>query len=148
MNFKTHLGVYGLIVKDDKIVLINKMGGPYSGKLDLPGGTIEFSETPIDTLKRELNEEVGIDIKEFEIFDSSSVTLDFKYKDTLFKIHHIGIFYKILSYENDIKDSIKITDKNDDSMGAKYYDINSLRECDLSLIAKLEIEKLGYELKK
>ena len=35
-----HVGAYGLIVKDDKIVLIKKVGGPYDGKLDLPGGTI------------------------------------------------------------------------------------------------------------
>ena len=33
-----HLGAYGLIIKDEKIVLIKKVGGPYNGKLDLPGG--------------------------------------------------------------------------------------------------------------
>lgn len=31
------LGAYGLIVKDGKILLIRKFGGPYDGKLDLPG---------------------------------------------------------------------------------------------------------------
>lgn len=37
-----HLGVYGLIIKNDNILLIKKYGGPYDGKLDLPGGAIEF----------------------------------------------------------------------------------------------------------
>ena len=39
-----HLGVYGLVINDNKILLIKKYGGPYDGKLDLPGGTIEFGE--------------------------------------------------------------------------------------------------------
>ena len=34
------LGAYGLIIKDGKILLIKKFGGPYDSKLDLPGGTI------------------------------------------------------------------------------------------------------------
>ena len=44
MKEHKHLGVYGLIIKDDKILLINIITGPYDGKLDLPGGTIEFIE--------------------------------------------------------------------------------------------------------
>ena len=64
-----HLGAYGLIIKDGKIVLIKKVGGPYNGKLDLPGGTIEWGETPEQTLIRELNEEVGIDVIKYEEYE-------------------------------------------------------------------------------
>lgn len=53
-----HLGAYAIIIKNDQILLIKKYGGPYDKKLDLPGGTIEFNERPIDTLKRELLEGV------------------------------------------------------------------------------------------
>ena len=63
MNKASHLGSYGLIIKNEQIVLINKANGPYKGKLDLPGGTIEFGETPEQALIREVKEEVGIDIK-------------------------------------------------------------------------------------
>ena len=56
----THIGVYGLVIKDDKILLIKKVTGPYDGLLDLPGGSFEFGETPKETLARELQEEVGI----------------------------------------------------------------------------------------
>ena len=48
------LGAYGLVIQDDKILLIKKLGGPYDGKLDLPGGTIEFCERPEEALKREI----------------------------------------------------------------------------------------------
>lgn len=45
-----HIGVYGIVVKENKILLINKVGGPYNGKLDLPGGTIKLGEKPEETL--------------------------------------------------------------------------------------------------
>ena len=35
-----HLGAYGLIVQDGKMALIRKSRGAYTGKLDVPGGTI------------------------------------------------------------------------------------------------------------
>ena len=63
-----HIGAYGIILENDKIVLIKKVGGPYNGKLDLPGGTIEWGETPETTLIRELEEEIGIKVIEYELF--------------------------------------------------------------------------------
>lgn len=143
-----HLGAYGLIIEERKIVLIKKKGGPYNEKLDLPGGTIEWGETPEHTLIRELNEEVGIDVTNYELFDANSVVLEWMHKEELEKVHHLGIFYKILDYNNDVLEKNKIDEKNDDSLGARFYEIDKLRKNELSDIAKLEIEKLGYKLKK
>lgn len=142
-----HLGAYGLIIEERKIVLIKKKGGPYNEKLDLPGGTIEWGESPEHTLIRELNEEVGIDVTNYELFDANSVVLEWMHKEELEKVHHLGIFYKILDYNNDVLEKIKIDEKNDDSLGARFYEIDKLRKNELSDIAKLEIEKFGYKLK-
>lgn len=142
------LGSYALIVKDDKILLIKKNGGPYDGKLDLPGGTIEFCEKPSDALKRELMEEVGIEVKNYELFDADSVSFEWQFKeDIIVKVHHTGIFYKVEGYINEIKGEVSIDDINDDSLGADFYDIVSLKKEDLSAIAIMELEKLGYSLK-
>lgn len=135
-----HIGVYGLIVKDNKIVLIKKNGGPYDGKLDLPGGTIEFGERPEDTLKRELKEEVGIDNISFELFNTDSVLIEWEHKGELEEIHHIGIFYLINSYINEINNEIKIDLINDDSKGADFYNIDLLKENELSSIANIAIK--------
>lgn len=35
------LDAYGIIIKNDKVLLVKKFGGPYDGNLDLPGGTID-----------------------------------------------------------------------------------------------------------
>ena len=147
MKTNKHIGAYGLILNGDNIVLIKKVGGPYDGKLDLPGGTIEFGETVEEALIRELNEEVGINVTEYELFDANSVLVDWNYKKELIKVHHIGIFYKIINYENEIKSEISIDKQNDDSMGANFYNINNLTKSMLSNIVILEIEKLGYKLK-
>lgn len=149
MDYKEdkHIGVYGLVINDNKILLIKKKTGPYDGKLDLPGGGFRFGERPIETLKREIKEEVGINVIDCELFDTDSVRVDWIWNDTPVKTHHIGIFYKVNSYENEIKKEIEITEINDDSMGADFYDINLLSKDNLSLIAIIELEKLGYELK-
>ena len=142
------LGAYGLIIDNGKILLIKKSGGPYDGKLDLPGGTIEFCEKPEEALKRELLEEVGIETFEYELFDADSVAFEWQFKeDILVKVHHTGIFYKVLNYKNEIKKVVEIDEVNDDSLGAEFYDISSLSKSDLSEIAILELNKLGYELK-
>ena len=141
------LGSYGLIRQDKKILLIKKVSGPYDGKLDLPGGTIEFGETPEDALKREILEETGLEIKKYSLIDADSVCFNWQYKeDVILQVHHIGIFYEITDYKGNIKDDILIDEQNDDSLGASFYDIDKLNKNDLSKIAILELEKLGYKL--
>ena len=141
------LGAYGLIIKNNKILLIKKNGGPYDGKLDLPGGTIEFSERPSEAIKREIIEETGISIEKYELFDADSVSFDWKFTDdVLVKVHHTGIFYKVSKCKNEIKKEIKIDEINDDSLGSDFYEISKLSSNDLSAIALMELEKLGYKL--
>lgn len=141
-----HLGVYGLIIKGNQILLINKVTGPYDGKLDLPGGSIEYSERPEDALKREFLEETGIKIKNYEIYNSDSVMVEWNYNGIKTRTHHIGIFYIIKEYQNEIKKDVNIDSQNDDSLGANFYDIKDLSKNMLSNIAILELEKLGYKI--
>jgi len=140
-KFKQY-GVYGIIIKNNNIVLIKKHGGPYDSKLDLPGGTIEFHERPENTLKRELKEEVGIEVKKYELYDADSITFEWPYEDIVLDIHHVGIFYKVTDYTGDILSNIKIDEINNDSKGAEFYPIAELKKENLSPIAILELEKL------
>ena len=63
----THVGAYGFIIKDDCIALIKKARGGYKGMLDILGGGIEHDETPSEALKRELMEEAGVTVNNFEL---------------------------------------------------------------------------------
>lgn len=141
-----HLGAYGIYIKDGIILLVDKCGGPYDGKLDLPGGTIEFGERPNEALIREFREEVGIDITKYQLLDVDSVNFIWNYNDMIIDVHHIGVFYKIINYNNEIKKVIEIDKQNDDSKGADFYEISKLKKEELSAIVILELEKLGYNI--
>ena len=69
-------------------------------------------------------------------------------KKCLIQGHHVGIFYKVFSFNNNIHSDFVIDEVNDDSLGAYFYNISELKMIDLSLIAILELEKMGYKLKK
>lgn len=43
-NYHRAFGVYGIYVEDGKLLVINKNGGPYINRFDLPGGSLEKGE--------------------------------------------------------------------------------------------------------
>lgn len=139
-----HLGVYGIIIKDGKILLVKKSRGAYIGKLDLPGGSIEHGETPVMTLKRELDEETNVVVKEYSIYCADSVVVDWvnhdRSEDTE-NMHHIGIIYDVT-----IDDSSVIKSDADglDSLGANWYDISNLTKDDISPLTYNILKSKGY----
>ncbi len=50
------------IVKDGRVIITRRGSEPEKGKLDIPGGFLEPGEAPIDGLRREIREELGIEI--------------------------------------------------------------------------------------
>ena len=55
--------VVGILQKQGKVLVAERpQGKPYSGYWEFPGGKIEPAESPLTALRRELNEELGIDV--------------------------------------------------------------------------------------
>lgn len=50
------------IVKDDKVLVTERARDPEKGKLDVPGGFLGPDEEPIEGLRREVKEELGIEV--------------------------------------------------------------------------------------
>lgn len=137
MKETRHLGAYGLVINDGKIALVRKSRGAYTGKLDLPGGSFEHGERPEETLVRELKEELNADVKEFELFDAESVTVDWLQDGEMVNMHHIGIFYTVTLKENTLKGDAD----GFDSLGANWYEISELKKEDVSPLTWIELNK-------
>ena len=129
----THIGSYGIISNDNKIVLITKARGGYTGLLDLPGGGIEHNESPEVALKREIFEEVGATITKYKLIDVKDNNITWKVKDNYYEdLHHIGIIYSTEIENNKIKEE----PDGIDSLGAKWYNLNELDDNKLTPFAK------------
>lgn len=140
---KTHVGAYGVIVKDDKITLVKKARGGYKGKLDLPGGGIEHTELPEEALKREIMEEAGINITNYKLLDVVATNIKWEMEPNLCEdLHHIGILYTVDTNELFLKNEADGLDSN----GANWYNITELNKKELSPFTILALEKLGYNI--
>ena len=141
---KTHVGAYGIMIKDNKIALVWKARGGYKGKLDLPGGGIEHTEQPFETLKREIREEAGIGITNYKLLDVVATNIKWEMEPDLWEdLHHIGILYTVETNES----SLKSDADGLDSDGANWYNLNELNKTELSPFTIMALEKLGYTLK-
>lgn len=59
--------VAGLLVRDGKLLVAERPEGkPYSGYWEFPGGKVEDNEDVEQAIKRELQEELGIDVTRAE----------------------------------------------------------------------------------
>lgn len=85
-----HFGVYGLWRHTGKLVLVRKARGPYTGLLDLPGGTPERGESTHETLQRELREETGIELAGVRSAQPFSIHVQADASGAPIVLHHEG----------------------------------------------------------
>ena len=86
---KSRTGVYGVAIEEEKILLITQPSGVYKGKLDLPGGGIEYGETIEEALMREFMEEVAMSFKTMTFLTNLTTTVE------EFSFHQIGLIYQV-----------------------------------------------------
>ena len=135
-----HVGCYAVARKDDKVLLIRKGRGPYTGLLDLPGGGIEYGEKPDDTIKREFMEEVGVAIKHYKLKTASTNYVVWNMnEDTQEDVSHYGIIYDVIIDDSDIEKIRKDADGHD-SLGAEWYDIKDLKKEELTPFANIILD--------
>ena len=118
-----HYGVYGICLLDSKLLVIHKHGGPYTGRYDLPGGTMEDNESLQTSITREFMEETGIQISVVKNIGTTDFLIP--YTRTGFDhthCHHIANIYETQYISGDPTQSPKI----DDSRGAEFIEIDRL----------------------
>lgn len=138
-NERFHVGAYGILIDQDKILLIKKSRGAYKGMYDLPGGGIEFGEKAEEALKRELMEETGVVVNDYSFIGCNEYFCDYlNESQEPRKLHHLGLYYVISAPH----ESIKSDSDGEDSLGAEFLDINRLDEINISPTARPMIDKI------
>jgi ADP-ribose pyrophosphatase YjhB (NUDIX family) len=98
MLHKSHFGVYALILDraGRAVLLIKKARGPYTGMLDLPGGSLEDGELLEEALAREIMEETGCRLTTCQQIGAESILFDYTDQETNapIRLRHIGVLYK------------------------------------------------------
>jgi len=116
-NFHRAFGVYGIYVENEKLLVINKNGGPYINRYDLPGGSLEAGESLPIAMKREFLEETGIEI---EILKNIGV-IDFQLPNNwngFTDLHHIAVYYLVNKVGGELIEPLQCDGQ--DSLGAVW----------------------------
>ena len=139
MKRESHLGVYALIEVSGSIALIRKSRGPYTGSWDLPGGKIEFGESPIEALAREVQEEVGLRLSTAAPVDALSVRVCFENeRGEAIELHHLGI---IFICEVESPGELSQTGDDEDASEARWISLLEAKDLNLTPFARIKIAK-------
>ena len=131
----SRVGVYAVMKYKGGFILVQKGKGPFKGRWDLPGGKLDFGETPIEALEREILEETGLKLKSAKLIDALSYTYETKSEE----LHHTGIIYslKVKSVKK-----LKREPDGNDSFGAEVFTEKELKELKFTPLAKKALKKL------
>ena len=62
------LGVSACLFRAGKVLLVERGRVPFAGKFSLPGGKVQLGERLEDAVRREVQEETGLDLPAFAFF--------------------------------------------------------------------------------
>ena len=115
-----------LVNSSNEILVAN-----YGGVLLLPGGSIEGRETPDETIHRELNEEIGVDMKPEQLKPFVKV----RYFQPNYPerngntINRLAVTYYYLGHINSISEERELTEnEKKDGFTVGFYSINQILE--------------------
>ncbi|MDB5185620.1 MAG: hypothetical protein JWL85_143 [Candidatus Saccharibacteria bacterium] len=144
-----HRKIVGAFIfsRDGKILLgHNKKGGTYQGMLVIPGGGIEEGETELEAVKREMREEVGIDISDASIRQLEDIATGESEK-TLKDTNEV-VLMKMNFYDFEVKlheEAKAVSLTFDDDFGdAQWYTAAALQNAPIGPNTKLTLQKLGF----
>lgn len=90
--------IAAIIEYQDKILLIQRAHEPAKGEWDLPGGFADYHETAEEAVRREVREETGLMLNDFQYFCSHPNLITCHG----FQYHILDLFYRAIADDNDL----------------------------------------------
>ena len=134
---KQHSSVraYGILLHEGQVALVRSSNPQHQPPLWwLPGGGIDFGETPEETLVREFKEETGLGVDLPELL---SVTSDVRKRDNGDRIHTVRIIYTVRWLSGELTHEVHGTTDH-----AAWYPSDRLDELNLAGYAREAIQVL------
>ena len=123
-----------VIIKNDKILLLNRTQEPRCGKLHLPGGFVTKAETAEKALIREVKEETNLDIVKTKYLFSIPNT--YNYMDVSYDVLDLYFKTTVSNYE------IKL---NNESSKYDWFPKESIQNKNIAFPSvKKALNRLGY----
>ncbi len=105
--------VAAIITRGNKILLVQRNREPYLGKWMFPAGFIDYGEHPDEALQREVKEETGLAVREFQLLKVMQSVDDPR------SLGHLLFFYRVTC-----KNGLLRTDR-DENQNIGWFDIQS-----------------------
>jgi 8-oxo-dGTP diphosphatase len=64
------VGVGGVVIREGRVLLIRRGAEPLKGTWSIPGGTLELGETLDEGVRRELQEETGLEVRVGDLIEA------------------------------------------------------------------------------
>jgi len=139
-NFYRHMGVYGICVTDKRILVIQKILGPYTGKYDLPGGRLEMMESLEQGITRELGEETGYTVRKLNNIGVCDFSVRWTLQDGMVEnLHHVAILYEVELDSEEVTKAIE-SFEGQDSNGAIWLALDEVTSNNSSPLVMQAIE--------
>ena len=80
-----------IFMRDHDVFLVRRARGrPFAGEWEFPGGKVEFGEAPLDALRREVKEELGLPLETATLFGVYSHVYVIRGR----KVHYVLLVYQ------------------------------------------------------
>ncbi len=95
MNARPRLAVRGIILRENRLLMVNAWPGGKSDLLCAPGGGVEVGQSLPDNLKREVHEETGLCV------DVGDVVLVNEFHDPDRAFHQVDVYFRCILLSGD-----------------------------------------------
>ncbi|HQU26350.1 MAG TPA: NUDIX domain-containing protein [Acidimicrobiales bacterium] len=127
---------YGIALRGEQVLLVRSSSPLIDPPLWwLPGGGIDFAESPVETLAREFEEETGLAAHDPVLFD---VLSDVRRRPNGDRVHAVRIIYRVRAGEGELRDEVDGTTDR-----AQWFALSALDGVNLADFARRALHSLA-----